>query len=72
MWRVGHCPVTVDLQVNLNVQREVLCHRELSGHINVVQFKEVGAAFHRLLKLASCVMCLLSVYAYMNWQAKPI
>lgn len=31
------------LQVDKNVEREVLNHRRLSGHTNIVQFKEASA-----------------------------
>jgi hypothetical protein len=29
------------VQVDKNVEREILNHRHLSGHTNIVQFKEV-------------------------------
>jgi serine/threonine protein kinase len=34
------CP-TMPMQIDHTVEREILCHRQLSGHTNIVQFKEV-------------------------------
>lgn len=38
--RPAACTAT---QVNKNVEREILNHKRLSGHTNIVQFKEVGS-----------------------------